>query len=58
VPTRAAFDFACTADQLEESYLGGVAVAVNGCGKKGVYVWSKTGAWVLDTASGAPTPAK
>ena len=61
---RAGFDMGCPAEKLELTILdvvpGGTMgdgirqIGVTGCEHKGVYVLAPKGAWVLNSADGAP----
>jgi hypothetical protein len=54
---RAAFDMRCDAGALSISELDRRTAGVEGCGQRGVYVWSDQGMWVLNTPGGDDSSA-
>jgi hypothetical protein len=49
--TRAAFDFKCPEDQVHLHELSRFQQGVEGCGRRGVYVYTTSG-WVLNSDEG------
>ena len=46
VKKRAAYDFSCTADEIEVVEIANRQYAAKGCGKEGVYVCLSADGWV------------
>src|SRR5262249_52905587 len=51
--TRAAFDLACPGESLQVQPLAERTYGVEGCGRRGTYVWAyQNQSWLLDSRSG------